>query len=67
MKKLFAVFCTLVLGGAMAMAQPVAQSTTPAPNAKTMKTKKKSSKKSMKAHHKTTKKSKKAPAADTSK
>lgn len=64
MKKLFAVLCTLVLGGAMALAQPVAQSTTPTQHTKTMKTKK--AKKSTKTHHKMAKKNKKA-AAKTSK
>lgn len=66
MKKLFAVVCTLVLGGALAVAQTAAPSgTAPQPTTKTTKAKK-SSKKSSKMHHKMAKKNKKA-AATTSK
>lgn len=67
MKKLFAVLCTLVIGGALAVAQPVPQSTTPTTTTKTTKTTKTKKKSTKKMHHKTAKKNKKAPAADTSK
>lgn len=63
MKKLFAVVCTLVLGGALAVAQTAAPSgTAPQPTTKTTKAKK-STKKSSKMHHKGGKKGKKKAAA----
>jgi hypothetical protein len=67
MKKLFAIVCTLVLGGAMAVAQ--ASSGTQAGTADqttttTTKTTKKTTKTSKK-HHKGAKKSKKGASSDT--